>query len=223
MVELEQLVEVEQLVSKFREMETLVAVVQQRNQYYSRDKSHVSGRLDPSPSKGFGDINCRAFESTRGLLSSTLRTCSTPVSNKPLSSPKTPTPVANTPSNLKSKVAKPSKKNVKSSPITIDFKSGKKGRNWNNSAPFSELWAGPTYSNSPPPSSLPIPKFSLKPRRTVSLELPPVESEIDLHPIAKSAPTSPTRELKHSAVSFLHVDDSATKTLRRILNLDIAD
>ncbi|KAL8129246.1 hypothetical protein V2J09_018401, partial [Rumex salicifolius] len=207
-------------VYKFFEMETLVAVVQQGNQYYSRGKARVSGRLDSSTSKGFGEINCRTFESSRGLLSAPFRTCSTPVSNRSLSSPKTPN--ASVSSNLNSKDGKPSKKNVKSIPIAIDSKCGEKERIWNNSAPFSELWAGPAYSNSPPPSSLPMPKFPL-PRRTVSLELPPMESEIDLHPIAKSAPTSPTRELKHSAVGLLQVDDSATKTLRRILNLDIYD
>lgn len=90
---------------------------------------------------------------------------------------------------------------------------------------YSELWAGPAYSNSPPPSSLPIPKFSTKPKRTVSLESPSVSaSDVDLFTlIMKSAPTSPASD-SHGCfqMEFLNSrDDSATKTLRRILNLDL--
>lgn len=74
---------------------------------------------------------------------------------------------------------------------------------------YSELWAGPTYSNSPPPTSLPIPKFSLRQKRTVSLSFPPPQA-------AKSAPVSPTS----SADNPFHTTVSATVTLRRMLNLD---
>ncbi|KAK4355514.1 hypothetical protein RND71_024485 [Anisodus tanguticus] len=89
---------------------------------------------------------------------------------------------------------------------------------------YSELWAGPAYSNSPPPSSLPIPKFSVKPKRTVSLDLPGSPSDIDLPPMAKSAPASPARELSPSRGGlFDSTTDSATQTLRRILNLEIMD
>ncbi|KAL3849876.1 hypothetical protein ACJIZ3_011758 [Penstemon smallii] len=88
---------------------------------------------------------------------------------------------------------------------------------------FSERWAGPAYSNSPPPSSLPIPKFSLRPKRSVSLDLPKSPSEIDFHYIAKSAPVSPTREHSPSPSDLFDSADCATKTLRRILNLDITD
>lgn len=87
-----------------------------------------------------------------------------------------------------------------------------------------ELWAGPTYSNSPPASSLPMPKFSIRGNRSVSLELPTssnAESVEKVHPIAKSAPPSPTRGHNHpSPREPFHGADSATRTLRRILNLD---
>ncbi|MCL7039093.1 hypothetical protein MKW94_006705 [Papaver nudicaule] len=62
--------------------------------------------------------------------------------------------------------------------------------------PSPELWAGPSYSNSPPPSSLPLPRFSLGLKRSVSL---PATSSSDvkidmIHQFSKSAPPSPTRE-----------------------------
>lgn len=197
-------------------METLVVVANHRDQYYSRGKSHSSAQFGSSPSRGFREINCRLFEYGAALLPTPLKFSSTPLSNASPSSP-----------SLKSGDGKPSKRNVKSSsPISISFKGGKKESPQNHETPFSELWAGPAYSNSPPPSSLPMPKFQMKPKRTVSLELPPTVSEISpypLIPIAKSAPASPTRELKHSAITFLHDDDTATKTLRRMLNLDLAD
>nr|GEW62230.1 hypothetical protein [Tanacetum cinerariifolium] len=89
----------------------------------------------------------------------------------------------------------------------------------------SELWAGPAYSTSPPPSSLPIPNFSIKPKRTVSLDLHTVSaSDVDLlASLSKSEPTSPTSGgRKGSEMEFVNgSDDSATKTLRRILNLDM--
>ncbi|CAL9023717.1 unnamed protein product, partial [Prunus brigantina] len=114
----------------------------------------------------------------------------------------------------------------KSTPIAINVKSSKKEKPFNGSFSFSELWAGPAYSNSPPPSSLPIPKFSIRPKRTVSLELPSSASDMEMHPthpIAKSAPASPTREHSSSARDLFHNADSATRTLRRILNLDVDD
>ncbi|KAI3788168.1 hypothetical protein L2E82_00880 [Cichorium intybus] len=56
---------------------------------------------------------------------------------------------------------------------------------------YSELWVGPAYSNSPPPSSLSIPNFSVKQKRTVSLDLPSVSaSGVDLLTlISKFEPT----------------------------------
>ncbi|KAJ4910313.1 Uncharacterized protein Rs2_04934 [Raphanus sativus] len=60
---------------------------------------------------------------------------------------------------------------------------------------YSELWAGPTYSNSPPPTSLPMPNFSLRQNRTVSQ--------------AAKSPTS------CAADNPFHTTVSATMTLRK--------
>lgn len=206
-------------------METLVVVAQHRNQYYSgRGKGNSSMRCGSAPSGGFRDVNCRAFESGMGLLPSPFKSYGTPVMSRGSVSPKMQTPCAKTGGKSMSEDAKPSKRSVRSSPIPINLKGdGRKGTPSRESFSFSELWAGPAYSNSPPPSSLPMPKFSVKPKRTVSLELPALESDLNLQPMAKSAPASPTRESVDSPFSFLSDDDSATKTLRRILNLDIAD
>uniref|UniRef100_A0A7C9F695 Uncharacterized protein n=1 Tax=Opuntia streptacantha TaxID=393608 RepID=A0A7C9F695_OPUST len=212
-------------------METLVAVAQHRNQYYSHGgKANSPIRFGSLPSKGFRDINCRTFESGAGLLPSPFKSYGngTPVSKKASLSPKIQTPNANTGGKSKVEDAKPLKKPVKSSPIAINLKGGSKKeseRPSRENLSFSERWAGPAYSNSPPPSSLPIPKFSVKPKRTVSLELPipALESDLNLPPMAKSAPASPTRESVLPSFDFIHNDDFATKTLRRILNLDIAD
>lgn len=85
---------------------------------------------------------------------------------------------------------------------------------------LSELWAGPTYSNSPPPSSLPIPKFFVKPKRSVSLDLPGSCPEVEMQLHAKSAPSSPRRGDSPYAGDIF---DSATMDLRRILNLNLDD
>eukprot|EP00252_Welwitschia_mirabilis_P010819 TRINITY_DN2438_c0_g1_i1.p1 TRINITY_DN2438_c0_g1~~TRINITY_DN2438_c0_g1_i1.p1 ORF type:complete len:249 (+),score=32.62 TRINITY_DN2438_c0_g1_i1:533-1279(+) len=78
-----------------------------------------------------------------------------------------------------------------------------------------ENWAGPAYSNSPPPSSLPFPKFSIRERRSVSLDLPPENNEFsEVLSKSVSLPASPTRE------DFTLDVVSATRNLRRILNLD---
>lgn len=57
----------------------------------------------------------------------------------------------------------------------------------------------------------------------MSLDLPVSDAGIKVHPIAKSAPASPTREHNPSTKELFLSVDSATKTLRRILNLDVAD
>lgn len=209
-------------------METLVVVAHHRNhhQYYDRSQNHGSAKIKSfgsPPSGNFRGINCRTFQSGEGLLPAPFKSCcNTKTVSKSVTkrasasfSPKTPSPSVND--------QKPSKRIAKSSsvpipiPINIEFES--KGGEYY----FSERWAGPAYSNSPPPSSLPIPKFSLRPKRTVSLDLPTFASEADLHPVAKSAPASPTRERSPSPSDMFDISDSATKTLRRILNLDITD
>lgn len=202
-------------------METLVVVAHHRNhQYHGRSRSHGSTRFGSSspPTGGFRGINCRTFHSGEGLPSAPVKPFSnkTPVTKKPFCpsfSPKTPSPLLHeNPRKLK-RIAKSN-----SVPIPLNITCG----NGDGGLSFSERWAGPAYSNSPPPSSLPMPKFSLKPKRTVSLDLPTVASEIDLPPLSKSAPTSP-RERSPSPGNLFDIEDSATKTLRRILNLDIDD
>lgn len=97
---------------------------------------------------------------------------------------------------------------------------------------MTENWAGPAYSNSPPPSSLPLPKFSMRQLRSVSLELPSNNDEFGgvvtaaTTPGFHSAPPSPTRDapeysLPRGKMQGFSLDvASATKNLRRILNLD---
>ncbi|KAL8522994.1 hypothetical protein ACS0TY_013090 [Phlomoides rotata] len=227
-------------------METLV-VAHHRNhhQYYgrSRSRSHDPTRFDSfgsAPSRNFSGITCRSFQSGAGLLPTPMNSLSTSLTKNAFAaslSPKTPSP-----SFKESKKAP--ERNAKSSsvpiPIKINFENEGNFR-------FSERWAGPAYSNSPPPSSLPLPKFSLPPKRTVSLHLPTLASEFDMRPMAKSAPASPTRgrspspndlfdppsprnlfEPPSASDIFEHPPSSdmfdradATKTLRRILNLDI--
>jgi len=196
-------------------MVTLV-VAQHRNQ------SQEHGRFGSSPSKQFRGINCRTFQTGYGILPTPFNSTSSP-SPDAKSKSKTPltTPVSKHDNKRQSKVE------PNSAPVAIKDKGGRKERTFvdtNGNFLLSELWAGPTYSNSPPPSSLPIPKFSVKPKRTVSLELPVSDlPEIDLRKIANSAPCSPRGEDSPFARDFLVKDDSATKTLCRILNLNLDD
>lgn len=202
------------------------------NQYYGRIRDHGPA----SDSGSFRDINCRSFQSEAGLLPSPLKSCTTTavVSKRAFSapfSPKTPSPSVN-------EIVKTSKKTAISSviPITVKIKFEEHEGCLVDDFLSSERWAGPAYSNSPPPSSLPMPKFSLCPKRTVSLDLPTPISELDLHLVSKSAPASPTRErspsssnlfvsaaTKMTPINLFNSADSATKTLRRILNLDVSD
>lgn len=188
-------------------METLVVVMDHRNRYCNRVKSHGLARFgsSASPSTYFNGINCRAFESGAGLLPTPFKYCSIPIINQP------------------------SKTTWKSSaiPINNNNRTPRNDKSFNEISGdgfmYSELWAGPAYSNSPPPSSLPIPKFSLRSKRSMSLDLPADYPVVDVHLTAKSAPASPTRELDPSVMELFHSVDSATKTLRRILNLDNTD
>ncbi|KAG6400804.1 hypothetical protein SASPL_137647 [Salvia splendens] len=202
-------------------METLVVVAHHRNhQYHGRSRGHgsISTRFGSSspPTGGFRGINCRTFHSGEGLLSPPPSKTKSPVTKKafcPSLSPKTPSPsVCENPKMLK-RIAKSGSIPI---PMDINYESRDEGFQ------FSELWAGPAYSNSPPPSCLPVPKFTLKPKRTISLDLPTVTSEIDLPPLSHSAPASP-RERSPSPSDLFGIADSATKTLRRMLNLDIDD
>ncbi|CAN0830432.1 hypothetical protein LINGRAPRIM_LOCUS3238 [Linum grandiflorum] len=207
-------------------METLVAVAEHKNQCYGRIKPHGSGRFGSSPSRQFRAINCRTFQSGSGILpnpfSPSSKTNAKAKTNPsfPCSS-ESPSSPPKTPSHFR-------KAAPNSSPIPIITKEPRKLCAFsdnllipNDDTCFSELWAGPAYSNSPPPSSLPIPKFSMKPKRTVSLELPLPDSDFELPPIAKSAPASPSREHDSTMRDLFCAADDATKILRRILNLDL--
>lgn len=98
---------------------------------------------------------------------------------------------------------------------------------------MTENWAGPAYSNSPSPSSLPLPKFSMRQLRSVSLELLPSNNDefggaVTAATIAgsHSAPASPTRDAPEYSPPRAKMQGfsldvaSATKNLRRMLNLD---
>ncbi|KAF5727061.1 hypothetical protein HS088_TW22G00748 [Tripterygium wilfordii] len=212
-------------------METLVVVAQHRNQYHSGVKFHgPANRVGSSPFRKFTEINCRNFESGPGILPTPYKFYSTPITkHAPSPSPKTASPTA---TDISHSFETPQSKTTsfKSTPIPIKTKFAKTGKSCNEEMHeedllFSERWAGPAYSNSPPPSSLPIPKFSVNAKRTVSLELPKnSDTAIDfIHLSAKSTPASPTRAHKPSAKELFNGVDSATKTLRRILNLDATD
>lgn len=140
-------------------METLVVLDEHRNEYFNR-RAQGPARFGSAPSGGFRGINCRTFQSGVGILPTPLkgvtkRACA--------SSPKTPSPSVK----WHSEESKHLKKVVKSSSISIpmNINDGFNEGFFFEGFPFSELWAGPAYSNSPPPSSLPIPKFSLCSKR----------------------------------------------------------
>lgn len=169
----------------------------------------------------------RTFQSGFGMLPTPLLDCTTPITKQACSysaSPKTPLPSVYPlhfeESNLSNRFV-----TIGANPVSVDVKADHNIEGFNAEFRYSELWAGPAYSNSPEPSSLPMPKFSLRPKRSASLNLPSSSaSDISFHPIAKSAPPSPTRDRSSSfSGDLFHSDDSATKTLRRILNLDIED
>lgn len=163
-------------------------VFAQHGTQYSRDRSHPSDQFGTPPSKSFRAINCRTFQTGFPDLKSPPQFHSEPP--KQLSKSKSK-PISITPSKL------------------TKF----------NSEDFSlcQPFAGPAYSNSPPPSSLPIPKFSLRQKRSVSLELPVGKPQMELRPLAKSAPASPTGE---RSTEFSLDVAIATENLRKILHLD---
>lgn len=196
--------------ASFRAMETLVISEQRSHQLH-----HSSGRRkkassasphfsSPQSTRGYHAGNCRAFHSgiTIGILPSppaqgVARTRSSP-------EPKTP------------KHQQLHHGQKRSRAISVSPSTSPPSR--------PELWAGPGFCNSPPPSSLPIPKFSLHQKRSVSLEFPPADrsddEEVPVH--AKSAPSSPTAG---SGATFFSGTDAtiATENLRRILHLKIED
>jgi hypothetical protein len=188
-----------------RAMETLAISEQRRHQYHhstGRRKKASSGSSQlssPWSMRGFQASNCRTFHSgiTMGIPPSL------PVPRSYSPEPKTPKQQLHH--------GKKRSRTISISPST--------------SPPTRpELWAGPAFSNSPPPISLPIPMFSRHQKRSVSLEFPPADrsdgEDVLVH--AKSAPSSPAAG---SGVSFFNDCDTAiaTENLRRILHLNIAD
>uniref|UniRef100_A0A1J3DRL7 Uncharacterized protein n=1 Tax=Noccaea caerulescens TaxID=107243 RepID=A0A1J3DRL7_NOCCA len=204
-------------------METLIVAAEHRNQYYGK-RSLAHDRFRSAPSKTFRQINCRTFQSGVGLLPRPKRTSSTPLTKGGLPqaqsppSPKSVLPVFNLPSDYTGRSSPLPIANSKSSQIrrcSSEFVDKRR------SLSYSELWAGPTYSNSPPATSVPIPKFSLKQKRTISLSFPAPDSGDDIREVAKSAPVSPTSS--GPGDNPFHCTVSATLTLRRMLNLETAD
>ncbi|CAA0832111.1 Unknown protein [Striga hermonthica] len=194
------------------------------NQCYGRNRggygSTKFGPFGSPPLGNFRGINCRTFQSEEGLLPtpSKARTTKTPVTEKAFPTSFSP----GTPSPYQYGSHKPSKGIVKSRTVDIPIKF--KLESSEGEYVFSERWAGPAYSNSPPPSSLPIPKFSLRPKRTVSLDLPKAASEVNFHPIAKSAPASPTRERSPSPSGPFGFSDSGTETSLSLCDIfDLSD
>lgn len=212
-------------------METIVVVAHHRNQCYEKNSSNLG-----SPTfRDFKELSCKTFQpGGAGILPTPIKACTTPDSKRGFgfspSSPfsKSPFPASFdyfsedvTNKNFKAHTLKKSS----SIPIPIKGESDRERSLFCNDFSYSELWAGPAYSNSPPPSSVPIPKF-FAPKRTVSLDFPsPTVSDIDLHPLARSAPPSPKRDHSVSARKLFHSADHAlaTQDLRRILNLDVSD
>ncbi|MCO5568167.1 hypothetical protein L7F22_021863 [Adiantum nelumboides] len=84
-----------------------------------------------------------------------------------------------------------------------------------------ERWAGPSYINSPPPSALPLPRFSKKHLKVVAYENTCAERMEEINQPSSISPlySSLTRQ------RYLNINSdavaTATKDLKRILNLDL--
>lgn len=215
-------------------METIVVVAHHRNQCYEKNNSNLG-----SPTfRDFKELSCRTFQSGgggAGILPTPIKACTTPDGKRGFGfSPSSPFSKSPFPASFdffwEDGKDKNSKANAlkKSGSIKIPSKgeSERERSLFCNDFSYSELWAGPAYSNSPPPSSLPMPKFFAPPKRTASLDFPSLSvSDVVLHPLARSAPPSPKREHNVSARKLFHSADHAlaTQDLRRILNLDMSD
>lgn len=205
-----------------------MVVDQNRSRYNGRNRGHSHGSSDCRVLK---DINQGKFHSGDGILPTPVtpgKMCKTPI-GKPgtrflSSSGFNKTPLAEGKSSNRKSRGSSLKK---SSAVPFSNKVGPDKENFPycKKLSYSEHWAGPAYSNSPPPSSLPIPRFSVPPKPSASLELFRAESEIHLQPTSRSAPPSPKREhgisTRNGFRGAYHA--CATKDLRRILNLDLMD
>ncbi|TYK13420.1 nascent polypeptide-associated complex subunit alpha, muscle-specific form [Cucumis melo var. makuwa] len=179
-------------------MEAVVVIEQHRNQYYDRVKPHGPARFGSLRSRDFGGMNCRSFQSGAGILPTPLKACTSETEHF-YPSPKTPPPFLTSNSENRKQLA-----TARSAPISIKPKLSNQSNVfheefYDRSFSFSELWAGPTYSNSPPPSSLPIPKFSVA-KRTTSLELARSAPEFEMHHPSAKELQAPVNRLTLSAV-----------------------
>uniref|UniRef100_A0A1D1XL99 Uncharacterized protein C6orf132 n=1 Tax=Anthurium amnicola TaxID=1678845 RepID=A0A1D1XL99_9ARAE len=193
-------------------MEMLVVVAQHQN-YGGGGKLQIADGFMSPPSRGFRGINCRTFQSDVGILPSPCPETVPSASPRAMKQQQGPF------------LSEPPTQPRRSNPISINSmpRPSMSGASFNDQVSDSERWAGPAYSNSPPPSSLPIPKFSLCQKRSLSPELPVPSSGNKVHPVAKSAPSSPNRESYSYIGDFFFNTNSATQDLRRILHLDVAD
>ncbi|KAH0455496.1 hypothetical protein IEQ34_015528 [Dendrobium chrysotoxum] len=182
----------------FNMMETLVEVAQHRNHGYSGSYAQLTEGVASSPSRRFNGFDCWTFQSGHDSFP-TFPSYHRSYAHASAS---------------KSSVfrSEPPKLSRRRSLIAIIPKKSPKISTFCEELSCSELWAGPTYSISPPPSSLPIPKFSLPQKHSISLDLPISRS--------KSAPASPIGDSRLSSPDFFSTA-SATDNLRRILNLDL--
>lgn len=193
-----------------RAMGTLVISEQRSHQLH-----HSSGRRkkassasphfsSPQPIRGYQAGNCRAFHSsiTIGILPSPTAPV---VARRGRSSPEPKTPKQQLHYGKK-----------RSRAISISPSTSPPSR--------PELWAGPGFCNSPPPSSLPIPKFSLHQKRSVSLEFPPADPS-EGEEVLERAKSAPSLLTAASDVTIFGGNDAAiaTENLRRILHLKIED
>lgn len=100
---------------------------------------------------------------------------------------------------------------------------------------MENYWAGPAYSNSPPPSSLPVPKFSKQQMRSISGDLIEASEsfnkvgeamkhayeQVQIGPIAMGkAKCFTALDQSHNSNIQVGFDVSATQDLRRLLRLD---
>lgn len=91
-----------------------------------------------------------------------------------------------------------------------------RGFSHNTALSCQERWAGPAYTSSPSPSSLPLPKLCLPHTRFSSLEIPPLvkqySTNVYMQPFLGSS--APSENGGAWDVAF------ATKSLRKMLNLE---
>eukprot|EP01018_Ginkgo_biloba_P023884 Gb_08808 [translate_table: standard] len=99
-----------------------------------------------------------------------------------------------------------------------------------SSFPFfvAEKWAGPTYSNSPSPSCLPLPKFKVRPNAADSLDLAGLQIKANKTNCAPKCPFGdeesqsviPRVQSSANLTNQVGVDAFATRSLLHLLRLD---